>query len=64
MKLKEAIKVVKLYTKGVPKHNRTDFEDALELLLEAGERIQRWRGIMVVPFTNPLPGETPEAERG
>ena len=54
----KAIKALKLYAKGVPKHDRTDFENALELGIEALKRIKNYRHDWNLTITERLPRET------
>lgn len=58
MNIDKATQVLKLYAKGVPKHNRTDFEDALELSIDALKKIKSWRDLVPNPNATLLKGET------
>lgn len=60
MKLEKAIELVKADLLRLGSVDKLDFQDAEELLIEAGKRIQHLRKLARVENIRLLPGETQE----
>ncbi len=58
--LTEAIEIIKKRKKYFQRYYSSDFVNAYELLIEAGERCQRLRSDKHCSPTKLLPGEKPE----